>query len=384
MNSDFSGFYTHQKHLKRELSSLPSGASVLELGTGDGSAPIMYEFCKDNPDAKVQAFESDPDWFVQVSDKYGGLPNYTLTLIDTFDNLGELADEGYYDLVFVDQSPWSARIDAIDLLTPKCDLFILHDYDYFNCREWAGSHRTKDIYRSDHGSWIGKKFLDNFELEANHEQKPGTLILRGKPYRHNHAGIPGWFDFADLYSEQIRLADDMAHFVEVGTFYGKSASYMGVEVAKSNKKIFFDAIDLFEAGGDPTTPQIGDDSYEVCLENVSHVKDYVNVIKADSVSAASTYEDNSLDFVFIDAQHTKEATLRDLEAWYPKVKVGGTIAGHDYFPRRINSRSHRNRAGVVHAVVEFLIKYKLGDIIPTGWDHYKLACSERCFKLVKV
>jgi len=194
---------------------------------------------------------------------------------------------------------------------------------------------------------------------------------------HNCWSIYGWFDFADLYYEQVRLADDMAHFVEVGSFLGKSASYMAVEIANSNKKISFDAIDLFD-DGDMCS------SKEQCLKNISHVKDYVNIIQSDSVSAASNYEDNSLDFVFLDAAHTKSAVFRDLEAWYPKVKVGGTIAGHDYYPNRINSRSHMNRAGVVHAVVKFLVEYKLGDVLPTGWDHYKLACSKRCFKIVKV
>lgn len=195
--------------------------------------------------------------------------------------------------------------------------------------------------------------------------------------------IPGWFDFADLYKEQVGLAAEGSHFVEVGCFHGKSASFMGVEIANSGKRIVFDAIDLFEEGADPTTPQVKADSYEVCLRNVEYVKDYVNVVKSDSIKAAATYGDSSLDFVFIDTQHTKEATLRDLEAWYPKVKVGGVLAGHDFFPWHINSRPSRNRAGVVHAVVEFLKMHDLQGAIPDGGSHYDLACSKRCFKIVK-
>ena len=37
----------------------------------------------------------------------------------------------------------------------------------------------------------------------------------------------------------------------------------------------------------------------------------------------------SLDFVFIDAEHTFEAVVSDIRAWLPKVKHGGCIAGHD-------------------------------------------------------
>jgi predicted O-methyltransferase YrrM len=54
------------------------------------------------------------------------------------------------------------------------------------------------------------------------------------------------------------------------------------------------------------------------------------VINEDSISAAAQVEDGSLDFVFIDGDHTYEACKRDIIAWLPKVKDGGWITGHDY------------------------------------------------------
>lgn len=55
------------------------------------------------------------------------------------------------------------------------------------------------------------------------------------------------------------------------------------------------------------------------------------VINEDSAVAASQVEDESLDFVFIDGDHTYEACKRDILAWLPKVKPAGWITGHDYF-----------------------------------------------------
>lgn len=49
----------------------------------------------------------------------------------------------------------------------------------------------------------------------------------------------------------------------------------------------------------------------------------------DSLAAAKLVPDHSLDFVFIDAEHTTEAVLSDVRAWAPKVVVGGWIMGHD-------------------------------------------------------
>ena len=49
----------------------------------------------------------------------------------------------------------------------------------------------------------------------------------------------------------------------------------------------------------------------------------------DSVAAADLVEDSTLDFVFIDADHSTEGVLRDIEAWRPKLKENGTLLGHD-------------------------------------------------------
>jgi len=53
-------------------------------------------------------------------------------------------------------------------------------------------------------------------------------------------------------------------------------------------------------------------------------------MKEDSLSAAQKIADESIDFVFIDADHTYQAAKRDIEAWYPKVRKGGFFSGHDY------------------------------------------------------
>lgn len=55
-----------------------------------------------------------------------------------------------------------------------------------------------------------------------------------------------------------------------------------------------------------------------------------HVLRMDSLDAANQVEDGSLDFVFIDADHSYEGCRADIEAWLPKVKHGGLLGGHDY------------------------------------------------------
>ena len=55
----------------------------------------------------------------------------------------------------------------------------------------------------------------------------------------------------------------------------------------------------------------------------------VSLLKMNTVKAANHIEDGSLDFVFIDADHSTEGVLADIAAWQSKLKSNGTMLGHD-------------------------------------------------------
>lgn len=80
--------------------------------------------------------------------------------------------------------------------------------------------------------------------------------------------------------------------------------------------------------------------------------------RVTSLQASKKFEDEELDFVYIDANHSYKSVLEDITAWYPKVKKGGVIGGHDFsgkFP------------GVTKAVVEYAEKNKI-EIMGSGAD----------------
>lgn len=56
----------------------------------------------------------------------------------------------------------------------------------------------------------------------------------------------------------------------------------------------------------------------------------ITLVKARSVEAAQRVPDESLDFVFIDANHDYEYVVEDIAAWSKKVRPGGLVCGHDY------------------------------------------------------
>lgn len=69
-------------------------------------------------------------------------------------------------------------------------------------------------------------------------------------------------------------------------------------------------------------------SYEEACENLKRL-DYT-IIKKYSMDALKDFEDNSLDFVYIDANHTLPYVCMDIFGWERKVRKGGIISGHDY------------------------------------------------------
>lgn len=146
--------------------------------------------------------------------------------------------------------------------------------------------------------------------------------------------IPGWFDFADAYDKAIDEAKDGAVFAEIGCWLGRSTAYLADAIKRSGKDITLYAVDSFVGvpEGDPESePYRG---RNICKEFIQNMRDcgaddVVRLIQSDSAEAAACFVPDSLDFVFIDADHSYQGVSRDIAAWRPKVKAGGIVAGHD-------------------------------------------------------
>lgn len=92
---------------------------------------------------------------------------------------------------------------------------------------------------------------------------------------------------------------------------------------------------------DPWTAQ-PKEIYRECTEGIDFEQYYrqcgelakkdlrVKLVRKFSVDAAPDFDDQSLDFVFIDGNHAYEHVIADLDAWWPKVKPGGLMGVHDY------------------------------------------------------
>ena len=140
-----------------------------------------------------------------------------------------------------------------------------------------------------------------------------------------------WFSYPNLYKSIVDKFESGSKFVEIGSWKGKSSAYMAVEIANSGKDIEFYCVDTWEGSienqNNPELPYL----YDIFKENMKSLDGYYRNMKMTSLQAVKKFENESLDFVFIDGSHEYEDVKKDIIAWFPKVKPGGILAGHDYY-----------------------------------------------------
>lgn len=117
--------------------------------------------------------------------------------------------------------------------------------------------------------------------------------------------------------------------VEVGSFKGEFAK----EICQIwDGRLYM--VDVWRGLGseymDASNHNIHTDAYAEAMRAISGFEDRAIMIRAESKVAAAMFEDNSLDFVYIDANHAYDYVVEDIALWYPKIKNDGFLLGHDY------------------------------------------------------
>lgn len=163
--------------------------------------------------------------------------------------------------------------------------------------------------------------------------------------------IPGYCDYHWFYESMFVKLPDNFTMAEVGVWFGHSVAFMAWKAQVNRKKGRIFAIDTFE--GSPkerrhqeVVKEHGGSIYDVFQNNMKAcgIADYIYPIVNDSAFAPG-YIAEKMDFVFLDAEHEYMSVKQDIVAWWPWVKIGGTIAGHDYV---------NDWPGVIEAVDELI------------------------------
>lgn len=175
---------------------------------------------------------------------------------------------------------------------------------------------------------------------------------------HYYKDIHGWFDYEQLFKLAIQNCPEKGKIVELGCWKGRSSSYLIVEALNSKKDLDIHFVDTWAGSPEHLDSSLGtyeeglsqdpDFVYKVFLDNINKTNYPKNIHRMHTFQASKLFEDNSIDFLYIDTAHEFEHVKKEINLWFPKVKPGGVIAGHDYF-----------YPGVLAAVRDFSLKYDL-------------------------
>ena len=113
---------------------------------------------------------------------------------------------------------------------------------------------------------------------------------------------------------------------EVGVLRGDNAISILNEL--NIKKLYL--IDIWNDYKNQRTKFANKENYDIVLKRFKKDK-RVEIIKAFSKEGSEKIENCSLDFVYIDANHGYKHVYNDMNCWYPKIRKGGILAGHDVF-----------------------------------------------------
>lgn len=156
------------------------------------------------------------------------------------------------------------------------------------------------------------------------------------------------------------LGGSIGTAVEIGTYQAEFAN----QIISHTKPDQFYAVDPYQyfpseedrTGNPGPEFQSQDRLDKLALriaETLANKSTPAELIREPSVTAAAKFADGSLDFVYIDGDHSYAGVTEDILAWYPKLRTGGVLAGHDYCPGN-PQRGHVY--GVIQAVDEFAEK----------------------------
>lgn len=166
--------------------------------------------------------------------------------------------------------------------------------------------------------------------------------------------------------------------IEIGTWRGDFANLMCSKL-QPNKFYAVDPFALYEGYTDkPDVNEFGNQKNLDALaarvaERVSKMlPDGRSVLLRDmSCNAVNQFADNTVDVVYVDADHKYEPVLADIRAWYAKVKPGGILCGDDYI-----EGSHIEKFGVIQAVKDFAVENNLAFAVTSGPNPSWVFCKE--------
>ena len=177
-------------------------------------------------------------------------------------------------------------------------------------------------------------------------------------------------------SKLINAVNNTGKYIEIGVARGSFTKYI-----LNNTKVDALLIDPYKNFSlDEYTDAMNfynmDEEFKICQMNLLNFNHRIKFIRKTSNNAKDEIEDNSIDFVYIDGNHSYDACMDDIKNYWPKLKSCGYILGDDVYEfsedkdvmkfwdnKDITNSTSFGKYGVHAAVVDFCKGNKLNYLI---------------------
>jgi predicted O-methyltransferase YrrM len=151
--------------------------------------------------------------------------------------------------------------------------------------------------------------------------------------KHTYFNIPGWFNMHEAYDQLLDHCEDGDEILEIGSFMGRSTTYLATNIINSGKKIHLFALDTFEGSSEHANLDIVGGFYEKFQDNCKEFisKGVLTPLKSrsDDANTLARFPEKHFQGIIIDGAHEYEPVMEDILHWWPKLKDGGTMVGDD-------------------------------------------------------
>lgn len=150
------------------------------------------------------------------------------------------------------------------------------------------------------------------------------------------------------------ITDPIKECVEVGVCVGSNAAEILVGLQPWRIYLVDTWLPYFEYN----TLQDKTKEYERCV-NLFKGNPQVHIQRMTSIDASKTHPDKHFDFVYIDANHEYDSVMLDIKSWWPKVKIGGFLCGHDANYQSVNDAVNASLPNPIFLGCDWLARKEL-------------------------